>query len=300
MAKIVLISNQNTQYKDRPGEVYHFPNRNYLTTVAKAVGDWVVFYQSRRGGVPGYYAVQRIDRIVPDSTDKAHSFAMLDRASELSFERTVPRLRPDGRPYETGLPLSRGNNSSAVRAISEADFATIIAEGLREEDVPDALPRHKPYQPAQASGFYDPPAEFVPIGQQIRPNVLSQRAFRDHAFARQVKQAYGGRCAMTGLQIRNGGGRPEVEAAHIVPVEASGPDTVRNGLALSGTVHWMFDRGLVSVGDDYSILIAQDTAARDMADRFFAPDWRLILPADAARHPHPAYLKWHRENCFKG
>lgn len=98
MAKIVLISNQNTHYKDEPGEWYHFPNRTYQSTVEKAVGDWVVFYQSRAGGVPGYYAVQRIDKIVPDPTDPTHSFALLDRASELSFERIVPRLRPEGRP----------------------------------------------------------------------------------------------------------------------------------------------------------------------------------------------------------
>jgi hypothetical protein len=37
------------------------------------------------------------------------------------------------------------------------------------------------------------------------------------------------------LQIINGGGRTEVQAAHIRPVAAGGSDSVRNGLALSGT-----------------------------------------------------------------
>jgi putative restriction endonuclease len=255
------------------------------------VGDWVVFYQSRSGGVPGYYSVQRLEWIVPDSSDPSHSFAILDRASELSFERIVPRLRAPLQPYESGLALNGGNNASAVRTISEVDFAAIIAEGLREEDVPDALPREKLYNPTQQSGFAEAATAFIPIGQHIRPNILSQRAFRDHAFARQVKRAYGGRCAMTGLELRNGGGRPEVEAAHIVPVEAKGPDTVRNGMALSGTVHWMFDRGLVSVDTDYSILIARNTAASDIADRLFVADLKLILPDDPAQRPHPAYLK---------
>ncbi|MGH6673150.1 MAG: HNH endonuclease [Xanthobacteraceae bacterium] len=44
---------------------------------------------------------------------------------------------------------------------------------------------------------------------------------------------------MTGLQIINGGGRAEVQAAHIRPVAAGGFDSVRNGLALSGTIHWI-------------------------------------------------------------
>lgn len=105
---------------------------------------------------------------------------------------------------------------------------------------------------------------------------------------------------MSRLELRNGGGRPEVEAAHIVPVEERGPDTVGNGIALSGTVHWMFDRGLVSVDQDFSLLIARDSVASDMAARLFVPDHRLILPDDPTKAPHPAYLNWHRMNCFKG
>ena len=105
---------------------------------------------------------------------------------------------------------------------------------------------------------------------------------------------------MSGLELRNGGGRPEVEAAHIVPVESRGPDTVRNGLALSGTVHWMFDRGLVTVGEDFGLLIAAGSVASEIADRLLVPDRRLVLPANPAHEPHQSYFDWHRRNCFKG
>ena len=37
--------------------------------------------------------------------------------------------------------------------------------------------------------------------------------------------------------IEPGGRRAEVAAAHIQPVQANGPDTVSDGLALSGTAH---------------------------------------------------------------
>ena len=43
----------------------------------------------------------------------------------------------------------------------------------------------------------------------------------------------------------NGGGRAEAQAAHIQPVAENGPDSLRNGVALSSTFHWMFDRGLI-------------------------------------------------------
>jgi len=62
---------------------------------------------------------------------------------------------------------------------------------------------------------------------------LVARPFREAAFAGAVKSAYADTCAMTGLKIINGGGRAEVQAAHIRPVADRGPDSVRNGLALS-------------------------------------------------------------------
>lgn len=298
--KAVFIASSHSAYDDRPGEVYHFPNRNYLSVVAKTVGDWVILYQGRRGGVSGYYAVQRVERIVPDPTDPSHSYAILDRASLLSFERPVARFRANDTPYETGLPIMGGKNTSSVREISDLDFAAIIDEGLREDITPDTLPREGPLPQPFQPGFAEALTGFVPLGNTDRAQILASRAFRDRAFARQVKAAYGARCAMSGLELRNGGGRPEVEAAHIVPVEARGPDTVRNGLALSGTVHWMFDRGLVSVDEDMTLLIAKGSVASDIAARLFVPDRRLILPADASKAPHPTYLKWHRDTCFKG
>jgi putative restriction endonuclease len=300
MSKAVFIASSHSAYDDRPGEVYHFPNM-YLSRVAQTVGDRVILYQGRRGGLAGYYAVQRVERIVPDPVDTTHSYAVMDRSSLLSFDRPVPRFRPNGTPYETGLPVSLGSNTSSVRLISEVDYAAIIDEGLREDVTPETLPREGPLpRPSPVPGFAEGQAPFHPIGGSDREQVLSSRAFRDRAFARQVKTAYRARCAMSGLELRNGGGRPEVEAAHIVPVEARGPDVVSNGLALSGTVHWMFDRGPVAVDEDFSLLIARDSVAADIAERLFVPDRRLIRPDDPAKAPHPAYLKWHRDICFKG
>jgi putative restriction endonuclease len=104
---------------------------------------------------------------------------------------------------------------------------------------------------------------------------------------------------MTGLRLINGGGRPEVQAAHIQPVALNGPDSVRNGLALSGTVHWMFDRGLISIGDDYSILVAQNHVPED-ASRLLNGSGKIHLPKDQTVYPNAHYLKFHRDRVFKG
>jgi putative restriction endonuclease len=104
---------------------------------------------------------------------------------------------------------------------------------------------------------------------------------------------------MSGLRIVNGGGRAEVQAAHIRPVSEDGPDSLRNGVALTGTVHWMFDRGLVSIDDDYTILIAKDRLP-DTALRLLNENHRLLLPAREDLRPHKHFLSYHRNNIFKG
>jgi putative restriction endonuclease len=114
-------------------------------------------------------------------------------------------------------------------------------------------------------------------------------------FRRIVVKAYDGRGAITGLKLINGGGRAEVEAAHIRPVGANGPDTVQNGLALSGTVHWMFDRGLISLSDELDILVSRQVNDPDSVWSLVNKSKRAMSPVRAMDRPHPHFLAWHRE-----
>ena len=70
---------------------------------------------------------------------------------------------------------------------------------------------------------------------------------------------------------------------------------------MSGTVHWMFDRGLVSLGGppDYPILLSRH-ALPDSLRRLFNPDMLLRKPADQRFWPSPAYAEYHRKEVFKG
>ena len=113
-------------------------------------------------------------------------------------------------------------------------------------------------------------------------------------------KAYDRRCAFTGFQFINGGGRAEVEAAHIKSVEAKGPDVVQNGLALSGTVHWMFDRGLLTVADNAEILLSNHINDVDGVRKILRSNGLTQFPDDKHDRPDPAFLRWHREHCFKG
>lgn len=303
MANAVFIQNPKSIYKDRPGIAYHFPKR-YLRTVQECIGDWVVFYEGKTGAL-GYCAVQRVRSVTPDPDQVDHYFAWLDLETQWDFERVVPRNDAMGVAFErslrgpNGKAISGGASVSAVRRLTFDEFSSIVSAGLKPVSGPDAMPRSEYGTSTLMSGFGEEQEPFdSPDLQDIRESVLSSRLARDQSFARSVKSAYKGRCAISGLDLRNGGGRAEVQAAHIRPVKDKGPDTVINGLALSGTLHWMFDRGLISVGDNHEILVSENKVPRDVRARLISPTGRLHLPQDRRHHPHPEYLRYHRENIF--
>ncbi len=317
MVKAVFTHADGSIYDDLPEERYHFP-RTYLGAVERALGDWIVYYEPRRlaagsektGGRQAYFAAARVERLRRDPTRADHFYA--DLRDYIPFPNPVP-FQAGGLYMESALRKDDGSTNKgafgrAVRELPDAEFEAIVAAGLagvRDElgaedwaptEAPAPRRRWGEIPPPLHLEAAEPPAMFV-----RRPLVerLSARRLRDAAFARQVKSAYRETCAMTGLRIVNGGGRPEVQAAHIRAVEADGPDTLRNGVALSGTAHWMFDRGLVSIDDDFSILVAKDRLPPG-ASALLRPEGRLLIPDHPAARPHSVYLGWHRGNVFKG
>ncbi|AFL54736.1 hypothetical protein AB395_00006605 (plasmid) [Sinorhizobium fredii CCBAU 45436] len=90
-----------------------------------------------------------------------------------------------------------------------------------------------------------------------------------------------------------------MDAAHIRSVETNGPDILSNGIALSGTAHWMFDRGLISLSDELDILISRQVNDPESIQSLINRTGRAIVPQRPHERPHPQFLRWHRENCFK-
>lgn len=297
MANGVFIHREDSIYRDTPAVRYHFP-RQYLDRARACIGDWIVYYEPVKiRDTRGYWAVARVEAVVPDPDQQGMYYAMIEPGSFLQFSTPVPFVI-DGEWVESGLLNDQaklsGRAQAAVRPISPQDFIRIVNLGLRDED--ELLPRRDAPVPENRVREQGPAFQFE---ARERVQQLVSRPLRDRAFRRTVLDAYDARCALTGLKLINGGGRAEAEAAHIRPVEANGPDIVSNGLALSGTVHWMFDRGLLSLADDLSILVSRQVNDHDSVAQLLNRSGRARPPARAADHPHPLFLGWHREHCFK-
>lgn len=173
-----------------------------------------------------------------------------------------------------------------------------MLKGFPEETV--LLPRiDKNLEIQKENEADDEAVAFIYDNDRARVEQTISRIPRDRVFRRLVLEAYDSRCAITGLKLINGGGRAEVEAAHIKPVAAHGPDTIRNGIALSGTVHWMFDRGLIGLSDDLDIMVSRHVNDPEQIWGMVADSGKAHAPKHPSHRPHPRYLQWHRENCFK-
>ena len=288
MAFGVFIHRADSVYDDSPAERYQFP-ASYLERASKCVGDWIVYYEPVKvRGSKGYYAIARLSQIVPDPSVLRMYLALIEPGSYLEFPNPVPFDDGSGL-VEMGLLNEQGRISgraqAAVRPISPQDFDRILSRGLAEDQ--PLLPRvGAPDMPLQ---FDEAQAPFIYEQERDRVTAMTTRVVRDRVFRRVVLRAYGERCGVTGLKLINGGGRAEVAAAHIRPVEHSGPDIINNGIALSGTAHWMFDRGLIGFSDDLEIMVSRHVNDRDGVESLINKSRRLIGPLAARDRPHPAF-----------
>jgi len=234
-----------------------------------------------------------------DPINPGHAYAVMAEYRE--FDEPVPFVR-DGRYWETSLlsvtdPARVGAflQGKSIRAIPESDFAAIVRAGLSETLAAENAIRLE-LDPKHVDGPTQELLDLPQIEQERRiEQILMNRKIREASFRRKVCDAYDSRCAITGLRIVNGGGKSEAQAAHIWSVAHGGPDVLQNGIALSATVHWLFDRHLISLTDDYRILVSHNKVPSELRTLFAKQMDRIHLPADVRLWPHPAYVARHRD-----
>ena len=302
--KAIFDTRAASGYDDDIPRRYHFPNR-YLSQAMQTVGDWIIYREPRRGGGrEGYVSAARVVRVEPDPARAGFSYAMMD--DYLPLDMVVPLRRGSGF-YEDRLErvadpsrLGSAIQGRWMRTISDAEFGAIVCAGLRDTLNPTNAVRLgldlRHVDPAARQLTEAPPE----TQERLIGQFLSNRAIRDAAFRRNVLEAYSDTCAVTRLRLVNGGGRAEAQAAHIVPVAEGGPDVVQNGLALSGTVHWLFDRHLISLNDDYGLLVSHNKVPAELRSLFVQQDELIHLPSDKSLRPHLSYVRRHRDKFAAG
>ena len=97
------------------------------------------------------------------------------------------------------------------------------------------------------------------IAEQVRyqPIAEATKAGRDARFRIVVLSNYTFTCALTGYRLTTISSETIVDAAHIHRYSVSRNNDPRNGLALCRNAHWMFDTGLWTLTDQYTVVVAK-------------------------------------------
>ncbi|HMG05296.1 MAG TPA: HNH endonuclease, partial [Chthoniobacterales bacterium] len=141
--------------------------------------------------------------------------------------------------------------------------------------------------------------EWVPFAAEDRAVYQISRQKRDAAFRSIVLANYGHTCAVTGQRFHSPH-HVEADGAHIIGKDVRGTDDPRNGIALSKSAHWAFDRGIITISDQYEIMVNPKVSSAAVAN-FPAIEFDrrpILLPEDPYYRPHPDALAWHKQEVF--
>ncbi|ASP29253.1 hypothetical protein A3718_02495 [Erythrobacter sp. HI0019] len=287
----------NSRYDDLITERYHFPSQ-YLPQARQLENDWILYRETRvSGGRMAYIATAFVERIDPDVADPTHYYARV--RDYPPFDDAVSYRDKDGRFAERFLrdmarpgDAGRTLRGKSVRTLDGDDFVAIVNQGLSEALDPDNRFRleldERHIDDATAALLADD------FGERRIEQILVNKKIRAANFRNQVLDAYDSTCAVTGLRIINGGGKAEAQAAHIWSVADGGPDVVRNGVALSATAHWLFDRHLITFDDNLCLLVSHNKVPSDLLKLFPPSGQKIRLPVDPRDHPRPDFVAKHR------
>ena len=123
---------------------------------------------------------------------------------------------------------------------------------------------------------------------------------RDQGFRKAVVKLYDHRCALCGIKMLTPEGHTIVDAAHIKPWSVSHNDHPTNGIALCKLCHWSYDEGLMSVDQNYHVMIspAVKNESNLPGHILTLSDRSMFKPSESRFLPDQDNLDWHRKERF--
>ena len=141
--------------------------------------------------------------------------------------------------------------------------------------------------------------KIIELKNQVDENAFQEEIFiRGGLFKREIPKIYDNTCAISGLRLTSVITNVSmVDACHIVPFSESFDDTLTNGIALCPNLHRAFDRGLISISDDYTILTNKNFV-EDKNSAFNISQFKgkqIILPYSTELFPELKNVAIHRK-----
>jgi len=260
--------------------------------------------------------------LVDTGNDANFSLPFFHLGSEKSG---IWQLKPWGNKE---IPVTKSNSIKSFRALRETVECAILSDELAQA-LQNPVSRNEikltlleKYFPGKYFNLYKAPVLYSEVIQKemlfdpeenyarkvikiFKALNQSEREeeliLRSHIFRKNVLKIYDGRCAISGMKLEFGKNITMVDACHIIRFADAQGDTISNGIALSPTLHRAFDRGLVSVSDDYRVLVHPCLTDHfpDVGIRQFDRQ-QLHLPPNSQFYPSPEKFAQHRQRFAFG
>ncbi|MFY7732424.1 MAG: HNH endonuclease [Bacteroidia bacterium] len=123
---------------------------------------------------------------------------------------------------------------------------------------------------------------------------------RGSLFKREIPKIYNNTCCISGMRIDAIGSISMIDACHIVPFSTSFNDTITNGISLCPNLHRAFDRGLISIDENYKVIVSNSFKEVNSTYNIKSFEGKIInLPSIKSYYPNKENFGWHRKNIFK-
>lgn len=208
------------------------------------------------------------------------------------MRRSQPNIFDYGKPSQRSYPLNNFCSAALNSLIAYAQYEQDVelADGIvAEEKNPKTISK-------KLLTHFDITKE----GEDVVSRTKRRKG--QEYFRHMILLNYGGRCALTGIDI------PQLLlASHIKPWKISTPLqklNPENGICLSALYDKAFDKGLITISpDDYSVQVSsalREYETRDYYDKHFGnlPGRKITLPIE--HKPNKDFLAYHRDHVFMG
>ena len=140
--------------------------------------------------------------------------------------------------------------------------------------------------------------EIEELKEKLDKDQLEEELFlRSGAFKKEILKIYDRTCCISALKINSSQNIAMVDACHVVPFADSHDDTISNGISLCPNLHRAFDRGLITIDDNYRVCISDiltEIPNNPYSIRQFNGK-QLILPTKRLYYPGITNFRVHRE-----
>jgi putative restriction endonuclease len=210
-----------------------------------------------------------------------------------NMKRNEPNIFDYGKPNQRSYPL-KNFCSSALRSLkqyAQYEQEVVVADGIVAQE------RNPRTISTKLIAHFDITKE-----GEDKISLTKQRIGQDY-FRRMILANYGGRCALTGIDIAQ-----LLLASHIIPWADKSYKKDRlnpcNGICLSALYDKAFDQGLITISpDNYSVILSsalQENETKAYYDKHFGciKGQKLTLPTEYL--PSREFLAYHRDKVFVG